>query len=340
MAENEQATAVSESEPVDSGLPAEAMEAIEKVNSEREAEYREVSGDDTSAGDEVSSRQTVADEDPGQQPEQQQPQVDEQLLARAQQYGLDGSKYSADDLRSRLDDFDRMFVERGKQYQAWQQQQWQQRQQMPPQQQQPGQPPQQQQQVPQQPDSVFGLGEEYDDLGEKLEAGAQKLQQQFYGVMDAMARHMLQQQQVVQQWQQQQQQAATQRMEDDFHKAVQTLGDKDLGGKPISELKQGSSEFNNLNTLRQHVFQMVLGMQQAGMQPPPLDQLVSQAYKLAFPDKYEQQVRQKFQQEARDASRSRMGTGMTQTRKHGINPASEEGIDWEQIRQGWDSMTT
>ena len=304
------------------GLPQEAVAAINQINEERETELQMQQGSPP-GGDEVSSPEAeVTDADSGQQEveQQQAPQVDEALLQRAQAFGLDAAKYSPEDLQSRLDDFDRMFSSKGQQFL----QQHQQMRNMPqgyPQPQQPQQQPQQSQPDAQQQQAwSFGLDEDYGDLGQQLDAGAQKLRDEVLGYMNTMAGVLMQQQQAVQTWQQQQSQAAMEREANEFHDAVQSIGDEVFGNKAYSDLKPGSAEAKALEQLGDNVRTMALGLQAAGLPVPPMKELVSRAYRVAFHDRIESRLKAEQNKRLQEASRTRMGGGGRVAAPHGHNP--------------------
>ena len=247
-------------------------------------------------------------------------------------------QHSPADLQSRIDDFDRMFIARGQAMQQQRQQQMQAQQQPPQTQAQDPQAQQQQQQHPFQQPFSYELDEDYGELGEKLDSGAQKLREEFYGVLNTVAGSLLQQQQVVSQYQQQQYQAQQEQIANDFHEAIQSLGQKEMfGDKPFHELPADSQEARQLTVVWQQALAMANGLQAAGLQVPDLKTLVDQTFRATFPDKIEARIRADQNQKLLNSSRNRMGGGNRVAAPHGhVPPTQDDPVNDEKIKEAWE----
>ena len=221
----------------------------------------------------------------------------EQLDGAAAHYGLDPTKFSSDEaLVNALE----VVGQTQGQLQEWNQ--WY----------------QQQQQEPEQydessEDSTFrvNLDEDYDEgLRNAIDDVAARMQQHYDGHIQNLYDTVQGQQYYVNQLQQQEQAQQVTGHIDVFNQSIQKLGESSLfGDGDYMSLETGSQEAQNMEAIYDRATVIATGYQAQGVQVPPMDELVEQAYASVFSNEIQQLAQRRANDRVRKASARRLGSG-------------------------------
>lgn len=203
---------------------------------------------------------------------------------------------------------------------------------------QPQQMPEQPQQpeAPQQPAFGFDLGEDVVDpeLKAKLDAGLQSVVDHFQQQQEILAQHVLQQQQILQQQYQQAQAEESQRIFNDWDRAVQGLDRKDRYGEGGYQELSKAQQRSDRDRLGQQVSILAAGYQQQGLQVPPMDDLVKQADRMLFAEDYEKMARKEVNERIKKQASRTTKTGKRAQRK---DPIPDDPVDNPTLIEWWEN---
>ncbi len=201
----------------------------------------------------------------------------------------------------------------------------------------------------QQPQFRVDLSDDYDEgLRLAIDQMAMQMQSYYDQQLDTVARSILDQQDRIAYQQQyvsqaeayQQQQYAAGEL-DQFNSAVSRLDDQTLfGDSPYQELVPGSQEAQNMERLFDQVNVLAAGYEAQGLLAPQQEELVKQAYHTVFGEQISNQHRQRFNDRARRNSRRRLGSGATTAAQPELAEDVDELVNSEVLREFYDSALT
>ena len=257
------------------------------------------------------------------------------LVARAQQYGLDPNGFANEEQLNYVVDQFNQGNDQLYQWQNWYQNQLQTQQTQTA-----------EQYRTQQPQFRVDLSEDYDEgLRTAIDQMAAQMQSYYDQQLDVVARSILDQQDRIAYQQQyvsqaeayQQQQNAASEL-DQFNNAVSRLDNQALfGDSSYQELEPGSQQAQNMERLFDQVNVLAAGYEAQGLLVPQQDELVKQAYHTVFGEQISNQHRQRFNDRARRNSRRRLGSGATTAAQPELADDVDELVNSEVLKEFYDS---
>ena len=257
------------------------------------------------------------------------------LVARAQQYGLDPNGFANEEQLNYVVDQFNQGNDQLYQWQNWYQNQLQTQQ-----------PQTAEQYKTQQPQFRVDLSEDYDEgLRTAIDQMAAQMQSYYDQQLDVIARSILDQQDRIAYQQQyvsqaeayQHQQNAASEL-DQFNNAVSRLDNQALfGDSSYQELEPGSQQAQNMERLFDQVNVLAAGYEAQGLLVPQQDELVKQAYHTVFGEQISNQHRQRFNDRARRNSRRRLGSGATTAAQPELADDVDELVNSEVLKEFYDS---
>ena len=257
------------------------------------------------------------------------------LVARAQQYGLDPNGFATEEQLNYVVDQFNQGNDQLYQWQNWYQNQLQTQQPQPT-----------EDYRSQQPQFRVDLSDDYDEgLRTAIDQMAAQMQTYYDQQLDVVARSILDQQDRIAYQQQyvsqaeayQQQQNAASEL-DQFNNAVSRLDNQALfGDASYQELEPGSQEAQNMERLFDQVNVLAAGYEAQGLLVPQQDELVKQAYHTVFGEQISNQHRQRFNERARRNSSRRLGSGATTAAQPELADDVDELVNSEVLREFYDS---
>ena len=324
----------------------------EEVNEEVQEEEITLTEDDLAVIDEVeatdeepqeieqsdsveSEPEPVVDDEPSIDDDVSGQTFNPDLVARAQQYGLDPSGFANEEQLNYVVDQFNQGNDQLYQWQNWYQNQLQTQQ-----------PQTAEQYKTQQPQFRVDLSEDYDEgLRTAIDQMAAQMQSYYDQQLDVVARSILDQQDRIAYQQQyvsqaeayQQQQNAASEL-DQFNNAVSRLDNQALfGDSSYQELEPGSQQAQNMERLFDQVNVLAAGYEAQGLLVPQQDELVKQAYHTVFGEQISNQHRQRFNDRARRNSRRRLGSGATTAAQPELADDVDELVNSEVLKEFYDS---
>ena len=327
----------------------------EEVNEEVQEEEITLTEDDLAVIDEVeatdeepqeieqsdsveSEPEPVVDDEPSIDDDVSGQTFNPDLVARAQQYGLDPNGFANEEQLNYVVDQFNQGNDQLYQWQNWYQNQLQTQQ-----------PQTAEQYKTQQPQFRVDLSEDYDEgLRTAIDQMAAQMQSYYDQQLDVVARSILDQQDRIAYQQQyvsqaeayQQQQHAASEL-DQFNNAVSRLDNQALfGDASYQELEPGSQQAQNMERLFDQVNVLAAGYEAQGLLVPQQDELVKQAYHTVFGEQISNQHRQRFNYRARRNSRRRLGSGATTAAQPELADDVDELVNSEILKEFYDSAMT
>lgn len=324
----------------------------EEVNEEVQEEEITLTEDDLAVIDEVeatdeepqeieqsdsveSEPEPVVDDEPSIDDDVSGQTFNPDLVARAQQYGLDPNGFANEEQLNYVVDQFNQGNDQLYQWQNWYQNQLQTQQ-----------PQTAEQYKTQQPQFRVDLSEDYDEgLRTAIDQMAAQMQSYYDQQLDVVARSILDQQDRIAYQQQyvsqaeayQQQQHAASEL-DQFNNAVSRLDNQALfGDASYQELEPGSQQAQNMERLFDQVNVLAAGYEAQGLLVPQQDELVKQAYHTVFGEQISNQHRQRFNDRARRNSRRRLGSGATTAAQPELADDVDELVNSEVLKEFYDS---
>ena len=324
----------------------------EEVNEEVQEEEITLTEDDLAVIDEVeatdeepqeieqsdsveSEPEPVVDDEPSIDDDVSGQTFNPDLVARAQQYGLDPSGFANEEQLNYVVDQFNQGNDQLYQWQNWYQNQLQTQQSQTA-----------EQYKTQQPQFRVDLSEDYDEgLRTAIDQMAAQMQSYYDQQLDVVARSILDQQDRIAYQQQyvsqaeayQQQQNAASEL-DQFNNAVSRLDNQALfGDSSYQELEPGSQQAQNMERLFDQVNVLAAGYEAQGLLVPQQDELVKQAYHTVFGEQISNQHRQRFNERARRTSRRRLGSGATTAAQPELADDVDELVNSEVLKEFYDS---
>ena len=327
----------------------------EEVNEEVQEEEITLTEDDLAVIDEVeatdeepqeieqsdsvdSESELVVDDEPSIDDDVSGQTFNPDLVARAQQYGLDPNGFATEEQLNYVVDQFNQGNDQLYQWQNWYQNQLQTQQTQTA-----------EQYRTQQPQFRVDLSEDYDEgLRTAIDQMAAQMQTYYDQQLDVVARSILDQQDRIAYQQQyvsqaeayQQQQNAASEL-DQFNNAVSRLDNQTLfGDSSYQELEPGSQQAQNMERLFDQVNVLAAGYEAQGLLVPQQDELVKQAYHTVFGEQISNQHRQRFNDRARRNSRRRLGSGATTAAQPELADDVDELVNSEVLKEFYDSAVS
>ena len=327
----------------------------EEVNEEVQEEEITLTEDDLAVIDEVeatdeepqeieqsdsvdSESELVVDDEPSIDDDVSGQTFNPDLVARAQQYGLDPNGFANEEQLNYVVDQFNQGNDQLYQWQNWYQNQLQTQQTQTA-----------EQYRTQQPQFRVDLSEDYDEgLRTAIDQMAAQMQTYYDQQLDVVARSILDQQDRIAYQQQyvsqaeayQQQQNAASEL-DQFNNAVSRLDNQTLfGDSSYQELEPGSQQAQNMERLFDQVNVLAAGYEAQGLLVPQQDELVKQAYHTVFGEQISNQHRQRFNDRARRNSRRRLGSGATTAAQPELADDVDELVNSEVLKEFYDSAVS
>ena len=327
----------------------------EEVNEEVQEEEITLTEDDLAVIDEVeatdeepqeieqsdsveSEPESVVDDEPSIDDDVSGQTFNPDLVARAQQYGLDPNGFANEEQLNYVVDQFNQGNDQLYQWQNWYQNQLQTQQTQTA-----------EQYRTQQPQFRVDLSEDYDEgLRTAIDQMAAQMQSYYDQQLDVVARSILDQQDRIAYQQQyvsqaeayQQQQHAASEL-DQFNNAVSRLDNQALfGDSSYQELEPGSQQAQNMERLFDQVNVLAAGYEAQGLLVPQQDELVKQAYHTVFGEQISNQHRQRFNDRARRNSRRRLGSGATTAAQPELADDVDELVNSEVLKEFYDSAVS
>ena len=324
----------------------------EEVNEEVQEEEITLTEDDLAVIDEVeatdeepqeieqsdsveSEPELVVDDEPSIDDDVSGQTFNPDLVARAQQYGLDPNGFANEEQLNYVVDQFNQGNDQLYQWQNWYQNQLQTQQTQTA-----------EQYRTQQPQFRVDLSDDYDEgLRTAIDQMAAQMQSYYDQQLDVVARSILDQQDRIAYQQQyvsqaeayQQQQHAASEL-DQFNNAVSRLDNQALfGDASYQELEPGSQQAQNMERLFDQVNVLAAGYEAQGLLVPQQDELVKQAYHTVFGEQISNQHRQRFNDRARRNSRRRLGSGATTAAQPELADDVDELVNSEVLKEFYDS---
>ena len=327
----------------------------EEVNEEVQEEEITLTEDDLAVIDEVeatdeepqeieqsdsvdSESELVVDDEPSIDDDVSGQTFNPDLVARAQQYGLDPNGFANEEQLNYVVNQFNQGNDQLYQWQNWYQNQLQTQQTQTA-----------EQYRTQQPQFRVDLSEDYDEgLRTAIDQMAAQMQTYYDQQLDVVARSILDQQDRIAYQQQyvsqaeayQQQQNAASEL-DQFNNAVSRLDNQTLfGDSSYQELEPGSQQAQNMERLFDQVNVLAAGYEAQGLLVPQQDELVKQAYHTVFWQQISNQHRQRFNDRARRNSRRRLGSGATTAAQPELADDVDELVNSEVLKEFYDSAVS
>ncbi len=327
----------------------------EEVNEEVQEEEITLTEDDLAVIDEVeatdeepqeieqsdsvdSESELVVDDEPSIDDDVSGQTFNPDLVARAQQYGLDPNGFANEEQLNYVVNQFNQGNDQLYQWQNWYQNQLQTQQTQTA-----------EQYRTQQPQFRVDLSEDYDEgLRTAIDQMAAQMQTYYDQQLDVVARSILDQQDRIAYQQQyvsqaeayQQQQNAASEL-DQFNNAVSRLDNQTLfGDSSYQELEPGSQQAQNMERLFDQVNVLAAGYEAQGLLVPQQDELVKQAYHTVFGEQISNQHRQRFNDRARRNSRRRLGSGATTAAQPELADDVDELVNSEVLKEFYDSAVS